>query len=38
MSPQAWVEFAILDMLGWIAGQPIGTLLETFNGRTSSTG
>jgi L-alanine-DL-glutamate epimerase-like enolase superfamily enzyme len=26
-SPQAWVEFAILDMLGRIAGQPIGALL-----------
>jgi L-alanine-DL-glutamate epimerase-like enolase superfamily enzyme len=26
-SPQAWVEFAILDMLGRIAGQPMGALL-----------
>jgi L-alanine-DL-glutamate epimerase-like enolase superfamily enzyme len=26
-SPQAWVEFAILDMLGRIAGKPIGALL-----------
>ena len=26
-SPQAWVEFAILDMLGRIAGRPIGALL-----------
>src|SRR5262249_40662788 len=26
-SPQAWVEFAILDMLGRITGQPIGALL-----------
>ncbi len=26
-SPQAWIEFAILDMLGRIAGQPIGALL-----------
>lgn len=26
-SPQAWVEFAILDMLGRIANQPIGALL-----------
>jgi L-alanine-DL-glutamate epimerase-like enolase superfamily enzyme len=26
-SPQSWVEFAILDMLGRIAGQPIGALL-----------
>ena len=26
-SPQAWVEFAILDMLGRIAGQSIGELL-----------
>jgi L-alanine-DL-glutamate epimerase-like enolase superfamily enzyme len=26
-SPQAWVEFAILDLLGRIAGQPIGALL-----------
>jgi L-alanine-DL-glutamate epimerase-like enolase superfamily enzyme len=25
-SPQAWVEFAILDMLGRIAGKPIGAL------------
>ncbi len=25
--PQAWVEFAILDMLGRIAGRPIGALL-----------
>lgn len=28
-SPQAWVEFAILDMLGRIAGQPMGALLGT---------
>lgn len=26
-SPQAWVEFAILDMLGRIAGKPMGALL-----------
>jgi L-alanine-DL-glutamate epimerase-like enolase superfamily enzyme len=26
-SPQAWVEFAILDMLGRVAGKPIGALL-----------
>ncbi len=26
-SPQAWVEFAILDMLGRIANKPIGALL-----------
>jgi L-alanine-DL-glutamate epimerase-like enolase superfamily enzyme len=26
-SPQAWVEFAILDMLGRIAGRPMGALL-----------
>ncbi len=26
-SPQAWVEFAILDMLGRIEGKPIGALL-----------
>jgi L-alanine-DL-glutamate epimerase-like enolase superfamily enzyme len=26
-SPQAWVEFAILDMLGRIAGKPIGALV-----------
>jgi L-alanine-DL-glutamate epimerase-like enolase superfamily enzyme len=26
-SPQAWVEFAILDMLGRIAGQPMGALV-----------
>jgi L-alanine-DL-glutamate epimerase-like enolase superfamily enzyme len=26
-SPQAWVEFAILDMLGRIAGEPMGALL-----------
>ncbi len=26
-SAQAWVEFAILDMLGRIAGQPLGALL-----------
>jgi L-alanine-DL-glutamate epimerase-like enolase superfamily enzyme len=26
-SPQAWAEFAILDMLGRIAGQPMGALL-----------
>jgi L-alanine-DL-glutamate epimerase-like enolase superfamily enzyme len=26
-SPQAWVEFAILDMLGRIARQPLGALL-----------
>jgi L-alanine-DL-glutamate epimerase-like enolase superfamily enzyme len=26
-SPQAWVEFAILDMLGRIAGKPLGALL-----------
>jgi L-alanine-DL-glutamate epimerase-like enolase superfamily enzyme len=26
-SPQAWVEFAILDMLGRIAGKPFGLLL-----------
>jgi len=26
-SPQAWVEFAILDLLGRIAGQPMGALL-----------
>ncbi len=26
-SPQAWVELAILDMLGRIAGKPIGALL-----------
>jgi L-alanine-DL-glutamate epimerase-like enolase superfamily enzyme len=26
-SPQAWVEFAILDMLGRVAGQPMGALL-----------
>ncbi len=26
-SPQAWVEFAILDMLGRIANRPIGALL-----------
>jgi L-alanine-DL-glutamate epimerase-like enolase superfamily enzyme len=25
-SPQAWVEFAILDMLGCIAGKPMGAL------------
>jgi L-alanine-DL-glutamate epimerase-like enolase superfamily enzyme len=25
--PQAWVEFAILDMLGRIAGKPLGALL-----------
>ena len=25
-SPQAWVEFAILDMLGRIAGKPLGAL------------
>jgi L-alanine-DL-glutamate epimerase-like enolase superfamily enzyme len=24
--PQAWVEFAILDMLGRIAGKPMGAL------------
>jgi len=26
-SPQAWVEFAILDLLGRIAGKPMGALL-----------
>ena len=26
-SPQAWVEFAILDMLGRMAGKPMGALL-----------
>ncbi len=26
-SPQAWVEFAILDLLGRIAGKPVGALL-----------
>lgn len=26
-SPQAWVEFAILDMLGRIAGKPMGALI-----------
>jgi L-alanine-DL-glutamate epimerase-like enolase superfamily enzyme len=26
-SPQAWVEFAILDLLGRIAGRPMGALL-----------
>jgi L-alanine-DL-glutamate epimerase-like enolase superfamily enzyme len=26
-SPQAWVEFAVLDMLGRISGKPIGALL-----------
>jgi L-alanine-DL-glutamate epimerase-like enolase superfamily enzyme len=26
-SPQAWVEFAILDMLGRVAGKPMGALL-----------
>jgi L-alanine-DL-glutamate epimerase-like enolase superfamily enzyme len=26
-SPQAWVEFAILDMLGRITGKPLGALL-----------
>ena len=26
-SPQAWVEFAILDMLGRLAGKPIGALV-----------
>lgn len=26
-SPQAWVEFAILDMLGRIAGKPMGALV-----------
>ena len=26
-SPQAWAEFAILDMLGRVAGQPMGALL-----------
>jgi L-alanine-DL-glutamate epimerase-like enolase superfamily enzyme len=26
-SPQAWVEFAILDLLGRVAGKPIGALL-----------
>ncbi len=26
-SPQAWVEFAILDMLGRIAGKPMGDLI-----------
>lgn len=26
-SPQAWVEFAILDMLGRVVGKPIGALL-----------
>jgi L-alanine-DL-glutamate epimerase-like enolase superfamily enzyme len=26
-SPQTWVEFAILDMLGRVAGKPIGALL-----------
>src|SRR5262245_3479577 len=26
-NPQAWVEFAILDMLGRIAGKPMGALL-----------
>jgi L-alanine-DL-glutamate epimerase-like enolase superfamily enzyme len=26
-SPQAWVEFAILDMLGRIAGKPMGAML-----------
>jgi L-alanine-DL-glutamate epimerase-like enolase superfamily enzyme len=26
-SPQAWVEFAILDMLGRVAGKPMGELL-----------
>jgi L-alanine-DL-glutamate epimerase-like enolase superfamily enzyme len=26
-SPQAWVEFALLDMLGRIAGKPMGALL-----------
>jgi L-alanine-DL-glutamate epimerase-like enolase superfamily enzyme len=26
-SPQAWVEFALLDMLGRIAGKPLGALL-----------
>jgi len=26
-SPQAWVEFAILDMLGRIVGKPLGALL-----------
>jgi len=26
-SPQAWVEFAILDMLGRVAGKPIGALV-----------
>ena len=26
-SPQAWVEFAVLDMLGRIAGKPMGALL-----------
>jgi L-alanine-DL-glutamate epimerase-like enolase superfamily enzyme len=27
--PQAWVEFAILDMLGRIAGKPMGALLAS---------
>ena len=26
-SPQAWIEFAILDMLGRVAGMPMGALL-----------
>ncbi|MGH9661224.1 MAG: mandelate racemase/muconate lactonizing enzyme family protein [Bryobacteraceae bacterium] len=26
-SPQAWVEFAVLDMLGRIAGKPMGALM-----------
>jgi L-alanine-DL-glutamate epimerase-like enolase superfamily enzyme len=26
-SPQAWVEFAVLDMLGRIAGKPMGAML-----------